>query len=682
MKKIFFLFFTAIFQVFVLSGQAWKVISVDQIEIEGIRDIIPEKFTVYSINDEMMRSLLWDSPKESSISLLNSNKIIEVGMPDGNTENFRIIEYEMMEPGLAEKYSYIKTFYGVSVNNPLKSIRIDYTLQGFRAVISSPDEGKIYIDHYQRNDNNIRIVYHRQHFKKIPDWECIFDKDLHDAPRKIENFYNRIGDCQLRTYRLAQATTGEYSNFHGATSSAQSGLVMSAVTTVINRVNEVYEADVAVRLILIANTPQIFYYNPSTDPYTNSNGGTMLGENISTCNAVIGSANYDIGHVFSTGGGGVAYLGCVCGSIKAGGVTGSSNPVGDPFSIDYVAHEIGHQFGGNHTQYNNCNRVDNIAMEPGSASTIMGYAGICPPNVQSNSDPYFHAKNIEEIKTFLNGTGNGCAQIVGSFVNNAPIVVSQPNYTIPKSTPFVLTLSASDPEGNPITYLWDEMDAYSNPAQTMPPASNNTTGPMFRSISATASPSRYFPPLSNIINNTANTWQVLPSVSRTMNFRGVAKDFTGVAGCNSEINLVVSTVSAAGPFVVTSQNFTTNWYEGQNVSITWDVAGTTANGINTANVSILLSYDGGNTFPLTLISTTPNDGSEVVTVPDGTTTAARIMVKAVSNIYFDINNANIIIVLLALLLNLRPVRPTLHFVRMGVIIYRSMSMVFLVSLIL
>ncbi|MBK7097007.1 MAG: hypothetical protein IPH57_18805 [Saprospiraceae bacterium] len=273
----------------------------------------------------------------------------------------------------------------------------------------------------------------------------------------------------------------------------------------------------------------------------------------------------------------------------------------------------------------------------------MGYAGICSPDVQNNSDPYFHSKSLQEIKTFLTGSGNGCAQIVGTFANNAPNVVSQPNYTIPKSTPFVLTLSASDPNSDPITYLWDEMDAYSAPAQTMPPAATNTTGPMFRSISATTSPSRYFPPLANILNNTANTWQVLPSVSRTMNFRGVARDFTGVAGCNSEINLTVTTVSAADPFVITSQNNATTWLEGEMKTITWDVAGTVSNGINTANVSILLSYDGGNTFPVTLLSSTPNDGTQEITVPEGLTTSARIMVKAVGNIFFDINNANITI---------------------------------------
>jgi len=629
-----------------LKAQSWELVSENEVELKNIRDIIPEHYKVYKIDDVELKRKLWLAPKEGTIPLNSSNCILNVGMADGSVDQYKIMQYDMMEPELAQEYPNIRTFYGISVNNQHTSIRIDYTMQGFRAVVSSPEIGKIYIDHFQRDDNNFRIVYYRNDFKNANEWECTFENASKEINHGENIINNRIGDCQLRTYRLAQAANGEYSNYHGATSSAQSGLVLSAVTTVINRVNQVYEAEVAVRLLLVANTNQLFYYNPSTDPYTNNNGSTMLGENISTCNSVIGSANYDIGHVFSTGGGGVAYLGCVCGSNKAGGVTGSSAPVGDPFSIDYVAHEMGHQFNANHTfagWLGSCsgNRNNSTAFEPGSGTTIMAYAGICSTqNVQSNSDAYFHAISLQEIKNFLTGTGGNCDQIVNTFINNAPNVTAQSNYTIPKSTPFALTLSATDPENNPLTYHWEEMDGVSGNVTT-PPVSTNTSGPMFRSISPTISPTRYFPPLDNILNNTANTWQVLPSVSRTLNFRGVARDYTGVAGCNSEINLTVTTVSAAGPFKITSQNTATSWYEGESYTITWDVAGTTSNGINSSNVGIFLSYDGGNTFPITLISSTPNDGSENIVLPLGTSTTARIKVAAINNIYFDINDINI-----------------------------------------
>ncbi len=644
--RTIFVLTLVVFIINILTAQSWEMISESEVAIKNILDIIPEKFKVYKIDDKELKRKLWQAPKEGSSSLNSSDCIINVGMADGSIEQFKIMQYEMMEPELAQQYPEIRTFYGLSVQDNLMSIRIDYTLQGFRAVVTSPELGQIYIDHFQRDESNIRIVYFRNDYKNTNVWECTFDENTKVRNHEENPKNNRIGDCQLRTYRLAQAANGEYSNYHGATSSAQSGLVLSAVTTVINRVNQVYEAEVAVRLLLVANTTQLFYYNSSTDPYTNNNGGTMLGENISTCNSVIGSANYDIGHVFSTGGGGVAYLGCVCGSSKAGGVTGSTAPVGDPFSIDYVAHEMGHQFNANHTfagWLGSCsgNRNNSTAYEPGSGTTIMAYAGICSTqNVQSNSDAYFHAISLQEIKTFLTGTGGNCDQILNTFVNTAPNITSQSNYTIPKSTPFALTLNASDPENNPLTYNWEEMDGVSGNVTT-PPASTNTSGPMFRSISPTASPIRYFPPLVNILNNTANTWQVLPSVSRTMNFRGVARDFTGVAGCNSEINLTVTTVSAAGPFKITSQNTTTSWYEGESYIITWDVAGTTSNGINTSNVGIYLSYDGGNTFPVTLVNSTTNDGSESIVLPLGTTTTARIKVAAINNIYFDVNDINI-----------------------------------------
>ena len=623
-----------------LQAQNWSITKEDKIPNKGVKDLTPQIYTIFEMDDQEMKTLLWSAPSEENSDVRQSNVIINIGLPDGNIEPFKVIRYQMMESELSLKYEDIRTFYGMSSIDAYKSVRIDYTVHGFRAVISSP-EGKIFIDHYQRNDKNTRIVYYKKDYKKVPSWGCNVTATDGDNVRTNHGSGSRIGDCQLRSYRLAQATTGEYSIFHGGTPAS----VMSAVVTVINRINEVYEAEIAVRFVLVANTDQIFYYNASTDPYTNNDVGAMLAENQTTCDNIIGSANYDIGHVFGTGAGGVAFLVSVCNnSIKAGGVTGSGVPVGDPFTIDYVAHEIGHQFGGNHTQYNDCNRSNAAAMEPGSASTIMGYAGICSPNVQNNSDPYFHARSLQEMKNFLLAGGGNCDQIISSFTNSAPSVSSQPNYTIPRSTPFALTLTASDPNNDPMTYAWEQMNAFVGSAQTMPPAPTNISGPVFRSITPSTNPTRYFPNISTILSgSTANTWEVVPSVGRTMSFRGIARDFTGVAGCNSEINPTVTTVAAAGPFTVTSFNTASTWLEEETRTITWNVAGTTANGINCSNVDILLSYDGGLTYPVTLLSSTPNDGSQNIIVPTGTTTTARVMVKANGNIFFDVNNANITI---------------------------------------
>ncbi|HQV67823.1 MAG TPA: hypothetical protein PLO48_13505, partial [Saprospiraceae bacterium] len=228
-----------------ISGQSWNQISADEIEDKGIKDIEPQIFTLYNIDDTVIKDLLWSAKHESEQDVKQSNVVIQVGLPENRIENFKIVQYDMMEPELASKYHEIRTFYGVSAENSAKRIRIDYTNHGFRAVISSPDEDKVFIDHFQRNDKNTRVVYYKKDYKKVPTWGCNVTEE-HIIDRNIGSG-SRIGDCQLRSYRLAQATTAEYSIYHGATSAAQSSLVMTAVVNVINRINEVYEPEVAVR---------------------------------------------------------------------------------------------------------------------------------------------------------------------------------------------------------------------------------------------------------------------------------------------------------------------------------------------------------------------------------------------------------------------------------------------------
>ncbi len=643
MKHYFCTFLLVCHSLFVM-GQSWTPVAEESILQIGLRDIQPDRFSLYVTDDEKIKEILWSAPAEGEMEVQKSPARIQVALPDGIIQEFTMLRYEMMEPELSARYPEIRTFYGVAVSDPSMHIRVDYSHQGFRAVIAGGGHDKVFVDHYQRGDKRTRIVYYKKDYQRVPSWGCHTEGEPVPVTRGANG--NRIGDCQLRSYRLAQATTGEYSNYHGATSSSQSALVMAAVTTVINRINEVYEAEVAVRLILVANTDLVFYYNANTDPYTNNNGGTMLGQNITTINNIIGSANYDIGHVFSTGGGGVAYLGSVCGSNKAGGVTGSSVPVGDPFTIDYVAHEMGHQFNAPHTFAGNSGSCSGNASwtnsgEPGSGTSIMAYAGICTGyNVQNNSDAIFHARSLESIKTFVN-TGSSCEQFINTFVNTQPAITAQSNYFVPILTPFALTLAATDPENHPMTYVWDVMNVTTSANPVNQPSATMTAGPSFRHKLATTSATRYFPPLANVINNTTNTWEVLPSVARTLNFRGIARDFTGVAGCNNEINLNVTTVAGNGSFSITSFNTATSWAVGDTRTITWSVAGTNTGSINCANVDIRLSYDGGNTYPVSLASAVPNDGSHDIVVPSGTTTTGRIMVRGTNHIFFDINNANI-----------------------------------------
>lgn len=602
----------------------------------GTRVINPLVYRTIEADTSTLKNAIFSAPHESVTSAENSQTILTVPLPDGEFQDYQIVMYDMMEDGLSERFPEIKTGYGISTGKDKSIIRFDWTYRGFHAMITGVEK-TIFIDPYSFDDKNHYVAYYTSDYP-APAEEFICH--VEDQAVQVDNTtaVEKSGDCVFRSYRLAMATTGQYSNYHGASNSGQANLVLSAVTTTMNRVNQVYERDVSIRMILIANTDDVFYYSGASDPYTNNDGGAMLGQNQSNLDAVIGSSNYDIGHVFSTGGGGIASLYSPCSSSsKARGVTGGSNPVGDPFDIDYVAHEMGHQFGAHHTQNNDCNRTNSTAMEPGSASTIMGYAGICSPNIQGNSDDYFHGISVQEMNNFITtGNGNTCDTPIASS-NNPPTVSGGSNHTIPRLTPFVLTATGSDPEGDPIYYCWEQWD---NEVGSMPPASGNSQGPMFRSFDPTLSPDRYFPRLADLVNNVSPTWEVLPGVSRNMEFRVTARDLNGTQGCTDEDNVLVTVSSSAGPFMVTYPNTAVFLTEGQNTTVTWDVAGTNTGAVSCANVDIFLSYDGGFTYPVTLASGVSNNGSAIVTIPPGTSFSARIMVKCSDNIFFDISNAD------------------------------------------
>ena len=624
------------FSIGVSAQNIWQDRSSDQFNQQGERMITPDQFRAIQVNQENLKLILQTAPKEDQVNPIHSEALLNIPKPNGENEIFQIVEYKMMEDGLASRYPSIKTYHGVSTANPFTRIRLDWTERGFHAMVFDR-EGNYYIDPYSRaNTEEYQSYYKKDYPKSLEEFSCGVEEEIIERERKEEG-HSRAGDCTFRSYRLAMATTAEYSAFHGATSAAQSGLVLSEVITAMNRVNGIYEIDATVRMILIADTDQLFYYDAGSDPYTNNNGGTMLGQNISNINSVIGSANYDIGHVFSTGGGGVAYLRSVCGNNKAGGVTGLGSPTGDPFYVDYVAHEIGHQFGGNHTQNNSCQRASIASYEPGSASTIMGYAGICNPNVQNNSDDYFHGWSVQEIGNFVTtGAGNNCDTPI-SFTNAAPTVDAGDDYTIPASTPFVLTAIGNDGDNDPLEYCWEQWD---NEVGSMPPSSSNTVGPMFRTFDPNPSPERYFPRLFEIINGNSPTWEVLPSVDRSMEFRCTVRDFNGTAGCNASDNMSVMVDATTGPFLVQNPNSNITWAAGGNETVNWDVAGTNGGDVNCSNVDIFLSYDGGFTYPESLASNVPNNGAATITVPPTLSTTARVMVKCADNIFFDISDVS------------------------------------------
>ncbi len=631
------------------GAQPWTDLPADRAaSVAGERRIHPRQARILVLDTRAMAQLLRQAPVTDAHEAAASGHVLELPAPEGGFVAFRFVETPVMHPDLQARYPMIRTYTGVGVEDGALA-KLDLTPHGFHAMVMPPDGDDWFIDPLVFGNDMHHQSYRKRHFTKVlPEGfqACHYEEvnDI-DASQKQTRAWiaqmgaDRVGDCQLRRYDLALACTGEYANFHGSnTTNNNKSFAAAAMATSLNRVNGIYERDATLTMVLVANNDNLIYLNGATDPYTNNNGGTMLGENISTCNSVIGSANYDIGHVFSTGGGGVAYLNSPCTSNKAGGVTGSGAPVNDSFDIDYVAHEMGHQYGGNHSQNNNCNRASSAAVEVGSGITIMGYAGICSPDVASNSIAMFGGYSMQEIAANITtGASSGCPTIT-AIVNSQPTANAGPDRAIPRSTPFILTGSATDANpGNVLTYSWEQMD---NAVATQPPLATNTGGPAWVPLLPQSTPVRYMPNLPAVIANTTPTWEVLSSVARTYTFRLTVRDNAVGGGCAKQDNMVVTVSGSAGPFLVTAPNTAVTWTALTTQTVTWDVAGTTASPVSCAAVDILLSTDGGLTYPIVLATATPNDGSQSITVPNNATTTARVMVRANGNIFYDISNTN------------------------------------------
>lgn len=561
---------------------------------------------------------------------------INIPNPEGDFDLFQIEAANIFEENLQKKFKNFRSFYGSHMSRKAEKIALSLSPFGCHVMVIKQNGEQYYIDPIFLNQPSENVVYYKkdlqkkvakQFFCKLPDISET------ETPDNIENVKNvesseRTGDCRLRTYRLALACTGEYANFHGGTIEK----VMAAYNVAVTRLNMVYRKEIGIFMRLVENTDQLIFLNAGTDPYSNNNTGNMLNQNQTTVDNIIGRNNYDIGHVFGTGDGGIASLGSVCNNNrKAQGVTGRPSPVGDAFFIDYVAHEMGHQFRANHTQNNSCQRNSATAMEPGSASTIMGYAGICAPDVQNNSNDYFHAISLSEMSGFILSQNN-CG-VVENLGNNRPeLTLDKTNYTIPVSTPFVLNGSATDNDDDEITYTWEQMN---NETALMPPRATNTVGPMFRSISPSVHSSRYFPDLTGKYGQ----WEMLPSVTRSMLFRGTVRDNSDLGGCTDEANVTIQTNNSSGPFNVTLPSLdNVTWETGGMGTVLWNVANTDKAPVNCLLVNIYLSVDGGLTYPYLLAENIPNTGSYMVTVPNLPTNKAKVMVKASDNVFFDTSN--------------------------------------------
>lgn len=642
------LIFMINYQAFAQNQNYWKNIVSPIVSKQNSTSTTFKHYQTFSLDREAFMSDL----ETASMRFSDQKKstIIQIPLLNGKSEGFEVFRTEVLSSNLAEKFPKIKTYSGVSIHNPKLRLNLTTTPLGVFAMLLKVDGSSLFINPIQLDGDTYMLFDKRQAKKsQLNSMLCEAETMLEEAYSNYTDYTPEFVDnTTLKRYRLALACSSSYANFHlseagiPTTASTQQKLnaVLAAMVVTINRVNSIYERDIAVTLQLVGNNEDLIQLNSATDPYNDTfNDITVNQDQIDN---TIGNNSYDIGHVFNTSGGGAASFQSVCNwQFKAEAFTGLPNPVGDPFDIDYVAHEIGHQFGASHTFNNECggNRANSTAVEPGSGSTIMAYANVCPPNVQSASDAYFHAVSVSQMQNFIsNSTGFNCAENIP--ISNIPPVIdiALTDFSIPTNTPFYLDVIAADADGDELTYTWEQLDNETNSPQ--PPLSLNFDGPNFRSFSPSVNSTRYFPNLNSLVNDIPTQWEVLPAVSRTMEFGVLVRDNNEIGGQSTFDSMDVSFVQ--GPaFEVTSQNQSgVVWVAGETETITWNVANTNLAPINSNTVDILLSTNSGQDFDVVLATDVPNNGSANIEVPNVFGLSCRVMVKSSDNIFFNVNTAS------------------------------------------
>lgn len=614
------------------------------------RKLIPLHYQTYHLDYAGIKSALQSAPQEFTPEAGQNRCVIALPMADGTLEPFSVWEISILEPELAAEAPYLRTFAGQSLLDPLKKVRLSHTLRGFRAMVIQADMGLEFIEPYAWGQDEFYMVYDADAlpadaFPQGPreivlTKEWLEKKPTHYVP-PVQERGTELAPITLKQYKLLISCTGEFSEDHGGNKQ----MILSALTEYVNQINVPYERDFAVRFQVVQATLLTIFLNPDTDPFFGTDPGTLAAQNQqAVVTAGVTPNGYDIGHVFSRGGGGVGGLGAICGNSKWLGCTAGSGNYGVGF-IYVACQELGHQIGGNHS-WNRCGgfaedqRAPFTAYEPGSGSTIMSYVGGCGgDNVQGAADLYFHGGSIKEMRVSLDfESGSQCGAEIPT-TNNPPVVTLpyQNNFYIPIGTPFELNGSATDPDGDPLTYCWEEMDL----GPETPLGTQVASSPIFRTRPAVSVTNRYFPQLSTILSNSTDSRELLPAYTRDLTFKLTARDNRSGGGGVGSADVAFQAWGGAGPFRVQFPNAAAHsWNIGEYAEVRWDVANSDKAPVNCSHVNIRLSTDGGLTYPILLAEHVNNDGSHYVLVPDLATSSARVRVDGYDNVFFDISNQN------------------------------------------
>ncbi|MCY9835444.1 reprolysin-like metallopeptidase [Aeromonas media] len=572
-------------------------------------------------------------PADYFAGLLGGEHRLTLPLPDGKEVTFSLQPYDLLPADLAAKYPGIRTFKGHDEANPVETGRVDLGPQGFHAMFSH--QGRMVFVDPLRNGEGYAVYYQQDAHSRL---EEEADRVIGSKAGKLARQVLVDGNERKR-YVIAISAAGEYTQYHGGTVEAGLG----AITTLLNRVNEVYQRDVAAEFQLASGNDTIIFTDAATDPFFNGDDPSGSGLSDVDVNMQVqavaqtqGLGAFDIGHVVNTGGGGLAGLGVLCTADKSAGMTGSSNPVGDAFFIDYVAHEIGHQFGADHTfngTTGSCgggNREASQAWEPGSGSSIMAYAGICgEEDLQANSLPYFHSKSIEQMRAHM-ATVSSCGT-TQSLTNNAPQVAAGNDHVIPANTPFVLKGAGTDLDNDALSYTWEQIDLGTE-SFSVASMVDDGSRPLFRFVAPTSVPERTLPSLPSLLTNTLAKGEAWPATNRELNFRLTARD--GKGGVSSD-DMKIQVVNTGKAFALTSP-LVTPLAAGQTQTIDWDVAGTNAAPINCSKVDLYMTRDEGVNWTL-LAGGQPNSGSASVAIPAGSDGTARLKVACSDNLFFAIS---------------------------------------------